>query len=60
MERGRDLQVALCRLQYDGRYTLTNFGGEYEDLDKAAQLLRETEAKFEAADRRVRRKGENR
>jgi hypothetical protein len=36
METAKSLTVRLCRLGYDGVYRLTDFSGEYEDIDKAS------------------------
>jgi hypothetical protein len=45
-EEARELQIALCRLQYDGRHTLTDFGGHFEDLEKATDTLRRAYERF--------------
>lgn len=40
-EEGDDLCVLLGKLGYDGIYRLTNFSGEFEDIDKATVTLHE-------------------
>jgi len=40
-DEAQQLQTLLCRLQYDGRYVLNEFGGELADLRLAAETIRE-------------------
>lgn len=34
------MQTRFCRLQYDGRYIWTDFGGELEDIDDVVEATR--------------------
>lgn len=38
-EEAKAIMVRFCRLQYDGRYTWTDFGGTLEELEGVARRM---------------------